>query len=60
MPGPGEYTAGEQRFINWLGIFTIVLVTIGSIALLWKCMNADFTEKIEYRESHTSQKDTEK
>lgn len=60
MPSPGEYSPREQRFINGLGIFAIALVLTMSVMLLWKCMRADFTEKVEYRESHIDQKDTEK
>lgn len=56
MYGPGEYSPGEQKFINWLGIFALALVLTGMFGLLWKCFHADFTG----REDHTSQTDTAK
>jgi hypothetical protein len=60
MPGPGEYTEGEQRFINYLGIFTIILVLLGMGRLLWACFHADFTNAVEYRQTHYPEETTKK
>jgi hypothetical protein len=50
VPGPGEYSKGEQRFINCLCAFTVVLIWSMLIGLVWKAAHADFTAAIEHSE----------